>query len=213
MNNEKKILIVDDHKLFADGLAMILGNCDQQFVVQTSDDPQGLLDNIQQLTNYDLVLIDLYMPTLSGFVFLHAVKSQGLPIIMGVISGASKKAEIERAISLGTQGFIPKESSSEEFVDAAKLLLDGQRYLPIEWLGVIDWKTPSAEMVDNVDELTPRQQEVLELMGDGLQNKQIAATLGVSISAVKGHVEHLFKKTQVNNRTACVCIAKEKNWL
>ncbi len=120
------------------------------------------------------------MPKLSDFGFLSGVKVQALGVNVAVISGSIKKNEIERAIALGAQGYILKDSQSEEFIKAVQKLLAGQRFLPIEWVGKVDWKLTSDQSVNNTSStLTERQRQVLELMRDGLQNKQIAVVLGI----------------------------------
>lgn len=205
----KKILLIDDHKLFVDGLVMILESSNNNFVVDSCNNAQKALMDTQSLSSYDLILIDLYMPRFSGFSFLSAMRAQAMNVIVAVISSSEKKFEIERALGLGAQGFIPKESSSNEFIYAAQQLLENKRYLPMSWLGEIDWKVDSDDKSDMPEVLTKRQIEVLELIRDGLQNKQIALVLGISASSVKGHVEQLFKKLSVNNRTSCVQIAQE----
>jgi len=210
MDSNKKILIIDDHHLFADGLAMILETSNRQFKVHKSNDAEDSLSQKKKLLEYDLILIDLHMPTLSGFGFLSAIKAQAINIAVAVISGSDKKVEIERAIGLGAQGYIPKNSSSEEFIDAAEQLLQGKRYLPMAWDGEIDWINDSINISHQSDDLTKRQKQVLELMRDGLQNKQIATILGIKTTSVKGHVERLFEKLGVNNRTSCVQLAQER---
>jgi len=211
ISKAKKILLIDDHKLFVDGLIMILESSDNNFEVESSNDAQKVLLDIESLASYDLILIDLYMPEFSGFSFLTAMRSQAVNVIVAVISSSEKKFEIERALSLGAQGFIPKESSSEEFIYAAQQLLENKRYLPMNWLGEIDWKSDCDDQSNMPEVLTKRQIEVLELIRDGLQNKQIALVLGISASSVKSHVEQLFKRLSVNNRTSCVQIAQEMN--
>jgi len=211
MKTLKRILIIDDHNLFAEGLALILESSNKNYKVDISDNAQKSLINRKTLINYDLVLIDLHMPNLSGFGFLSAIKAQSINVNIAVISGSDKLVEIERAITLGAQGYIPKGNGSEEFINAANQLLQGKRYLPLAWVGKVDWNTNIITESTESNLLTERQIEVLELMRDGLQNKQIAIVLGIKPSSVKGHVEQLFKKIQVNNRTACVQIAQERN--
>ena len=207
----KKILLIDDHKLFADGLVMILESSGNNFTVDTCNDIQNLLVSGEKLSAYDLILVDLHMPKLSGFSFLSAIKTQSIGVVVAVISGSEEQHEIERALALGAQGYIPKESSSEEFIYAARQLLQNNRYLPMHWLGEIDWTVDCYDESLMSEVLTSRQIQVLELMRDGLQNKQIALVLGISVSSVKSHVEQLFKKLKVNNRTSCVQIAQERN--
>ncbi len=210
MSATRKILVIDDHHLFAEGLAMILESSSHHFEVETSNKAQHFLTDLDKLKGFDLVLIDLHMPNLSGFSFLSAVNAQSISIVVAVISGSDKRVEIERAISLGAQGFIPKDSSSKEFIDASRQLLEGKRYLPLAWDGEIDWKSSDDQSIPDSEALTERQHQVLELMRDGLQNKQIALVLGIKPSSVKGHVERLFTKFGVNNRTSCVQIAQEQ---
>ncbi len=214
----KKILILDDHALFADGLALILGSLEGECDVSVANDAQMALSDTLALKAYDLVLIDLHMPSFDGFAFLTALKLQKLPVRVAVISGTENKAEIERALSLGASGFIPKDSPSPELLRAVNGLLSGQDYLPEAWVGEIDWlyhqDGEHAQLGgQSDDELTQRQLQVLKLVSQGLQNKQISTVMGISVSAVKGHIENIFKALRVNNRTACVQAARDAGFI
>lgn len=208
-HSQKRVLIIDDHKLFADGLRLILQGTQSLSDIDIANDAFVLLSDKDRLLRYDLVLIDLHMPRFSGFGFLTALKTQALPVNVAVISGTEKKSEIERAILLGARGFIPKETDSAELQLAVSQLLSGKRYLPRQWCGEVDWLPPESKETVKSHPLTVRQLQVLELMRDGMQNKQIALILGVSTSSVKGHIELLFKNLNVNNRTACVQAARD----
>ena len=210
VNPHTRILIIDDHVLFADGLMLILQSLGDNVAVAVSNDAYSVLNDQSMMLHNDLILIDLHMPDFNGFAFLAAVQSQSLPVKVAVISGTENKAEIEKAIGLGACGFIPKDSGSQELLKAVSMLLAGKRYLPLHWDGEIDWLPGSQPETSEDAPLTKRQMEVLTLMRDGLQNKQIAAVLGVSVSSVKGHIELLFKNLQVNNRTSCVQVARDK---
>jgi DNA-binding NarL/FixJ family response regulator len=205
----QRLLIIDDHLLFADGLKLILSDPDEGLDITVCNDALQALADQKSMTSYDLVLVDLNMPQCSGFSFLTAVRLQELSVDVAVVSGAEDKSEIERAIQLGAKGFIPKDSESTEMVRAVKLLLEGKRYLPDHWIGEIDWLASNENRKLAASNLTDRQKQVLKLMSEGLQNKQIAAILGVSVSSVKGHIELLFKNLNVNNRTACVQLAND----
>jgi DNA-binding NarL/FixJ family response regulator len=212
VTKQKKILIIDDHPLFADGLSLILQSMGPDITVSVRSNAQRVLEDKPDLLSQNLVLIDLYMPSFDGFAFLTAVKTQKINVPIAVISGAEDKSDIERAIGLGAQGFIPKDSKSSDMLHAVEQLLSGRRFLPYHWLGEIDWlpvTQPSGNVV-NSEQLTARQRQVLALICDGMQNKQIATVLGISVSSVKGHVELLFKNLNVNNRTACVKAARER---
>jgi len=91
-------------------------------------------------------------------------------------------------------------------------VLNGKRYLPHKWLNQISWFSSDAVTHKNpMQRVGPRQLDVLKMMGDGLQNKQIAAVLGISVSAVKSHIRILFDALNVRNRSACVQVGIQKN--
>ncbi len=210
MNDQtKRILIIDDHQLFADGLRLILNNLGENTEVCVCDDGLQALSDRKVILSFDLILVDLNMPKFSGFGFLMAVQAQHFEVDVAVVSGNVKKHEIERALHLGAKGFIPKDSESSEMLRAVSELLEGKRYLPTHWEGKVDWLPSGETKKITTDFLTERQIQVLRLMSEGMQNKQIAVALGISVSSVKGHVELLFKNLSVNNRTACVQTAND----
>ena len=212
-SKSKKILIIDDHKLFADGLALILNSMETNREIVVCNCAQSALSNLAELTSFDLILVDLHIPIFSGFAFLTAIKTQKLNVKVAVISGVEKRLEIERAIRLGAEGFIPKNTDASGLHTAIDKLLSGQRYLPEQWVGKIDWTRNNTKKRYEVDELTERQLQVLSLMQEGLKNSQIGITLGVSTSAIKRHIELLFKYFNVNNRTSCVQAAQDQGLL
>lgn len=203
-SSNKRILIIDDHNLFADGLALILSRIGPNISVLIANDATTCLADKNLIASVDLALIDLHMPRFNGFAFLTAVATQKLPLDVAVISGTEKESEIERSLKLGALGFIPKNSGSRELLSAVNDLLEGKRYLPKHWDGKINWAAKELNTPIDLVKITKRQQQVLELMRDGLTNKAIAVALGISVSSVKGHIELLFKNLNVNNRTACV---------
>ena len=208
-SSSKNVLIIDDHKLFADGLALILSGLSEDINILVSNDAAESLADKKLMSLVDLALIDLHMPRFNGFAFLTAVSTQGCSLKVAVISGSEKPAEIERALKLGALGFIPKNSESGEMLVAATKLLSGERYLPAHWDGKINWVAPDLKAPIDLGKITERQRQVISLMRDGLQNKNIALALGISVSSVKGHIELLFKNLNVNNRTACVQAAQD----
>lgn len=208
-SSTKNVLIIDDHKLFADGLALILSGLGESINILVSNDAAESLADKQLMSSVDLALIDLHMPRFNGFAFLTAVATQWRCLTVAVISGSEKPAEIERSLKLGALGFIPKNSDSGEMLVAVTKLLSGERYLPAHWDGKINWVAPELEVSIDLGKITERQRQVISLMRDGLQNKNIALALGISVSSVKGHIELLFKNLNVNNRTACVQAARD----
>lgn len=209
IGSRKKILIIDDHALFADGLSLLLRKLGSLVEVSVCTTVEEGLAKLPHLNQFDLALVDLHLPGVNGMGFLTAVKSQKITLPIAVISGTVKKHEIERVLSEGAAGFIPKDSPSDEMLRAVTVLLAGNRYLPDKWFGEINWLDHDEPNVAS-ELLTGRQLEVLRLVADGLQNKQIASVLGITLSAVKGHIEKIFKALNVNNRTRCVQKARDE---
>lgn len=215
MHKAHKILVIDDHQLFADGLQLLLAQLPGAANISTFGDAQAVLEQPSLWQDADLIIIDLHIPHFSGFSFLQALQTvvNAPPIV--VISGVENRSEIERALALGARGFIPKESGAQEMLNGVSQALQGQRYLPARWIGKIDWPTsagdaqPGSATISPSTNIGPRQQQVLRLLQDGLQNKQIALVLGVSVSTVKSHTQMLYRTLNVTNRTAAIKAATE----
>jgi len=206
----KKILIVDDHRLFADGLSLMLSQLDPGLCISTEYNARLMLNDVASLTQYDAVLIDLDMPSFNGFDFLSAIRHREANVRVLIVSGSEKIADVENALRLGANGFVPKNIPSTEMLNAIQKVLAGQRYLPRRLAESVDWSAchtsnikPNKAKVDTT-ELRPRQLEVLQLMHEGHSNAQIGTILGISESAVKSHISILFKALQTRNRTAAV---------
>lgn len=212
MTKKQQILIIDDHQLFAEGLTLILNSLASRVMVTICTEALTALEDIEKLKKYDLVLLDLHMPYFSGFDFLMAIQARNLNLPVAVFSGSDSKIEIERSIRLGAKGFIPKCTNSDELISAVTLLLEGKCFLSQKWDGEIGrfYDRGSESALTSV-RVTNRQMQVLKLMSNGLQNKQIALALGISPYSVKDHVKGLFRHFQVNNRTMCVQTARDQN--
>jgi len=205
----KNILIVDDHRLVADGLALILSRAMPEASISTSNNVRSVLEDQQTLEQQNLILADLNMPNLDGFAFLSALKKRGIKVPVIIVSAQENKVDIERVLKDGAQGFIPKNAPSIEFITGIKAVEDGKVYVPEHLTGEIDWaKTnQSSNGISNDDAYTsirPRQIEVLKLIKAGYSNTDIGVVLSISESTVKTHVTTLFKALNVKNRTACV---------
>lgn len=207
---QKNILIVDDHRLFADGLSLMLSQLDTSLSISTEYNARVLLDDFAALCAYDLVLVDLDMPSLNGLDFLNAVGHREANFKVLIVSGSEKISDVENALRLGANGFAPKQLPSTEMLAAIKQVLAGQRYLPRNLAETVDWSLCQrsdelhAKLAPDATSLRPRQLEVLKLMQEGHSNNKIGTILGVSESAIKSHISILFKALQARNRTAAV---------
>lgn len=202
-----KILLIDDHQLFLDGVSQILPlhipNLDV-FTCSSVDKAQAIMS---QHRDIDLILIDLEMPEIGGIAFLtkniHASDVQ--PI--AVLSASQDIAVIQHVLQHGALGFIPKTLGSEDLVDAVQSILNGNIFLPAHIKRKIEELSQDHEQT--INDITPRQLEVLSLLSKGLTNCKIAESMFISEHTVKSHVKQLFQKLDADNRLACVTRAKE----
>ena len=196
-----KILHADDHSLFREGLRFFLKLLDKDVVVLEASNIQAALDKLALESPVDLVVLDLQMPGMSELDGFFAIRRRypKLPIV--VVSGVNDARTIRALIDGGARGYIPKLASSEQLMEALRRVLRGEIYLP-DALFLPDSQASTA--ADDKGMLTSRQLEILPLLAEGMQNKQIADALNVTEGTVKQHLKDLFRRLEVRNRTQAV---------
>jgi len=197
-----KILIVDDHELFRDGLSLTLSALttgQSQPTVLHADSADAAISMQQQHSLFDLVLLDLGLPDTHGLKVLKQFQTVMPECPVVIISATEKHDDIMRALDAGASGFIPKATLSNVLLSALQLVLSGGRYLPPQLLSI----APRSQ------HLTDRQMEVLQHLSNGMTNKMIARELNLSESTVKAHIRKVFSVLQAKNRSHAISIATE----
>lgn len=211
VENVMKILVVDDHALFRQGLAMLLSELYPESEILEAATSSAALDAAELNPDIKLVLLDLKLENGSGFDTLEKL-SQGLSgTPVAVVSASEDSRDIANSYRSGAKGYIVKSSTSEILRHALPLIMAGEIYIPSHAMSLVtsspdvspDTAAQSAN-ADDVPRLTPRQQEILLLMAQGMQNRDIAAELGMLEGTVKVHVKSILQKLGVNNRTHAV---------
>jgi DNA-binding NarL/FixJ family response regulator len=192
-----RILLVDDHALFRQGLKALLLPLDSELELDEAGTCAEALEHAASQT-FDLVLLDLKMPGQSGLVALAALREAMPEVPIVVLSGEDDPHTIRGAIEGGAMGFIPKSSSQELLIQALRLVLAKGVYLPATALDGVDAKLPG---------ITPRQLDVLRYVIHGMPNKVIARELNISDWTVKQHVSEVLHRLGVRNRTEAVYAA------
>nr|WP_321357907.1 response regulator transcription factor [uncultured Draconibacterium sp.] len=204
------IIIVDDHKIFRDGLIMLLNNFD--FVTVAGEAANGeeflkLIDNVDA----DIVLMDINMPKMNGIeATKQAVKKYPELKVIALTSFADDEY-IEQMISAGVEGYMLKRSDIEDFEKAIKKVADGGSYFSSEIIKVIsrnlykDKERKSGEQL--LDKFTSREKEILNLICKGLNNEQIAELIHLSPKTIEKHKSSLFQKTETFNTVNLVIYA------
>ncbi len=207
-----KILIADDHELFRDGLRHVLDQLGGPLaIVEASDFPQAI-EVAERDTDIDIVLLDLTMPGMAwpdGLQRLKDLLPERVPII--ILSASDDRRHVLQAVNLGAAGFIPKTSSSRVMLSALKLVLSGGVYLPPALLEQASHGDSGGPIANGnaASFLTPRQREVLALLGQGKSNKEIARVLQLAEGTVKLHVTAILKALNVHNSTRAVVAASQ----
>ncbi|MEP4485997.1 response regulator transcription factor [Marinobacter alexandrii] len=191
-----KILIVDDHALFRDGLSLLLRTLAEDVVVIEAIDSISAFEVLSDHPDLDFVLLDLNIPGKDGFSILETMNKEYPTVPVAVLSASARQEDVDRVMATSAVGYIHKNTPSKLLLGAVQLMLAGGLYTP---------PTAShAEVTESAKseaELTDRQLEVLALLVGGASNKQIAGELGISEATIKMHVTAIFKALNVNNRT------------
>jgi len=195
-----KILLVDDHPLFIEGIRNVLLQLNDEVLIQTSGSCEEALELTVEEDDYDLVLLDLNLPGMSGLEGLQLLRHQlpATPIVL--LSASEDRHKVLNAIELGAKGYIPKSSSADIITNAIQLVLSGGVYLPMAVLDTVN-STPQKNTNADGHTLTPRQIEVLKLLTEGLSNKAIGNQLEMAENTVRVHVSAILKFLEVKNRT------------
>lgn len=207
-----KVLLVDDHALFREGMRLLLERMGNQFEVLEAGDCDGAFDLIKLTPDLGLVLLDLGLPDMPGLEALTLIRAHYPAIPVVVISAEEDRPSVMEAINRGAMGFIPKSSDSSLLKHALQLVLAKGVYVPSSVLtnplnaGETSPQTALRKKNGTLRELglSERQIEVLSLVVQGLPNKLIARKLSLSEPTVKSHVTAALRALNVGNRTQAV---------
>jgi len=202
----RQFVIADDHALFRAGLRLLLNDgCGPAEVREAANlpDMRALLDRDP---NADLAIVDLAMPGMNGAISIRELRHAFAALRLVVMSGSEQRQDVLDALAAGAFGYIPKSLDPEAMKAAFQQVLGGGIYAPTLLLtDPARAPAPSAPLDAGVIAmLTPRQCDVLRLLGKGQANKEIARALDISEGTVKIHLAAIFRLLDVRNRTEAV---------
>ena len=206
------LLIADDHPLFRAALtqaARLAAPEHRILEAETLDQAVAALECGEEV---ELVLLDLHMPGNHGLAGLAALRAQFPDVAVAVCSGHDEARIVRRALAHGASGFIPKRSGMDDIRRAITALLGCETWLPEDLkqtLARTAEDPKDSALAKRLSSLTAQQFRVLDLLAQGLLNKQIADRIGVQERTVKAHVTAIFEKLNVRNRTQASLVLRE----
>lgn len=208
---KQRILIVDDHPLYLDGVNALL-----QEMFEEADIFQACCGNeaitiAEDKSDINWVFLDYFLPDTDGLALLQKIHNQLQSASIVVVSGCEKLALISEAFSLGAKGFIAKSGVHSEYLRCIEKIRSGTTYLaPDLELRLQHYrKTVEAEQTRVKSQISKRQTEVLLLISAGYNNTEIAKSLGISRHTVKDHVSSIMQILNADNRVHCIAEARQ----
>jgi DNA-binding NarL/FixJ family response regulator len=197
------VLVVDDHRLFLDGLRYILGKLDDGIDVNVLSSYTKAEAVLPQAEQFDLILLDLNVDGGDGVALMIKLRELGIFTPVVAVSATDDPHHIQSALDAGASGFVPKSLDANRMIAGLRRVLAGDQFVPSD----IQAQLTAARQRDR---LTKKQKTVLELLCEGLTNRQIAEHLCLTEHTVKSHLLALYDKLGVNNRTECVIVSQQK---
>lgn len=202
--NSMRVLVVDDHPLFRDGIASLLEAAGFEIAGQAGTG-QEAIEAVQRLEP-DLVLMDITMPGMSGLEALRAIKSESPETQVVMLTVSEEDEDLIQAIQAGASGYLLKNLDAGQFVEMLQGLQAGEAAITRKTAArlIARFAELAHPRVSSPIELTERETQLLELVATGLSNKAIAQRLGLSENTVKYHMRNVLQKFNAQNRTEAV---------
>ena len=206
-----KIMIADDHSMIREGLKSLLELEGDIQVVAEAEDGVDCLEKLKICTP-DVLLLDINMPRKNGLEVLQTLKSSKSKVKVLVLTVHNEVEYLMKAVDIGVDGYILKDSESAELKKAIFSIVEGENYIQPSLIPSLNSKMIEKNRDEGkIESLTKRELEVLKLLAVGMYNKEVAEKLNISERTVKNHVSNIFKKIEVTDRTQAAVFAIRNN--
>jgi len=215
MSNPIRVVLADDHAVVRKGIRQFMEEAGDIAVVAEAADGDAALEAIRR-DKPDVAVLDIQMPRRTGIEVTRAVRDERLPGGVLVLTAYDDDPYVQAVLEAGANGYVLKNASSDEIVQAVHTVNEGQmaldpavaRKIVSRWMSAGQTPPEPAEARP-----TPREMEVLKLLTRGFTNKAIAAQMKISERTVQGHIASLFDKLGVSSRTEAVVRAAQLGWV
>jgi DNA-binding NarL/FixJ family response regulator len=218
-----KVIIVDDHPLFRDGLhAAISLEDDFQVVAQCADGESAL--RFTEQYEPDVVVIDVNLPNMNGLQVTRLLRNQPLAPAVVILTAYHDSEQVLHAMRAGASAYCAKDIMPEHLVEIIRMAAAGYYVVNnqrLDWQALQKWinrgveaKSPYApDSSEHYSPLSPREMEILQYVTNGMSNKEIASRLQISQQTVKNHMTSILKKLNVQDRTQAAVTALRHGWV
>jgi len=208
-----RLLLVDDHALFRDGLVSLLSYQDDFTVVGEAENADGALTQARAL-GPDIVLMDIELPGEDGVAATQRLKMEMPAVTVVILTAHDDTQTLFEAIKAGAQGYLVKNSRSRELLDQLRGLARGEAPISRRMAArILEEVRGQTEAFAPEEELTAREMEVLELVASRLSNAEIADRLTVSEHTVKNHMKSILSKLHLHSRHQAAAYGVARGWL
>ena len=206
-----KVMLVDDHALIREGIKQLLEFDGSIDVIEQSSDGAECLEKLQHVQP-DILLLDINMPNVNGIEVLEEIKKKNIPVKVLMLTVHSEAEYLVQAVDIGANGYILKDSGSEELKKAIQSVMDGDSYIQPSLIPSLNSRLVNRDIdKEKIAALTKREMEILTQIAGGMFNKEIAMNLNISERTVKNHISNIFKKIDVSDRTQAAVFAIRNN--
>ncbi len=202
-----KVILADDHSMIREGIKQLLEITGEIQVIGEAADGIECL-NLLKKVKADVLLLDINMPKMNGLQVLEKINKGQTDIKVLMLTVHNEVDYLIKAIDIGIDGYLLKDSGSAELKKAIFSIYNGEKYIQPELTPLLNQKLVEKESdLDKLHSLTKRELQILKLIAEGLFNKEIGDRLNISERTVKNHVFNLFKKIGAADRTQAAVFA------
>lgn len=213
MTEEIRVFLADDHAVVRSGLRLLLESQPDLRIVGEAENGRETVHRVRELKP-DVVLMDIEMPDINGIEATRQIKETVPAVAILALTMYENDQYFFEMLRAGASGYVPKRAAPDELVTAIRAVSRGEVFLYPSLAGrlVQDYfqRVDTGEQTAVTDELTPREQEVLTLIAEGLSNAEIADQLVISVKTVDRHRENIMRKLNLHNRVDLVKYALRK---
>lgn len=206
-----KVMLADDHVLMREGIKHLLEFDGSIEVIEEANDGIECLEKLKH-KRPDILLLDINMSDMNGIEVLEELKRVNDPLKVLMLTVHSEVEYLVKAIDIGADGYILKDSGSQELKQAIDVIMSGESYIQPSLLPALNSRLINRDIdKEKLETLTKREMEILTQVAGGMFNKEIAINLNISERTVKNHISNIFKKIDVSDRTQAAVFAIRNN--